>query len=104
MRLTDHAKFQEYKEAVITYMHLLEGPCTAEELMNRGNQFLRQHGNKNVAFEIVDSIQTMESLGIVQRHGEKISAVPMEDAIKILQKVYIDKAQNEATRDPLVII
>jgi hypothetical protein len=95
LRLTDFAKSQELKEALITYVLLLEGPCNPIDLTERCNVFLERNGSAEVAFEIKDAIEFYTRVGIVEIRDGKLHAKPIKDTVTILQDHYMKCAMDD---------
>jgi hypothetical protein len=86
------AEDQECKEAFLAYYFLLAsgGEKTARELDRRIEGWLKQAFGINLDFECSDALSKLESLGLLRRDDEHLSVLPLDDALKRLDRVWSD--------------
>lgn len=87
-RLVDDAEEEECKEAILAYRFLLasDRPLTRAELDGRIEQWFRERWQCLLNFEIHDALEKLESLGLVTARGEQLAAVPLAQALPLLDK------------------
>ncbi len=89
-RLIDAAEEEECKEAILAYFFLLKSakPLSASELdRNIETWFETQHGHV-LDFEVHDAVEKLEKLGLVEILENKITAIPLEQALIRLDKTW----------------
>jgi Protein of unknown function (DUF3754) len=101
-RLLDEAEEQECREAFLGYFFLwreagAEG-WTAEHLDDRVEAYLEQETQLKIDFEIGDALAKLERLRLVERRNDRITAVPIENALERLDDAWdnIFQYANEA--------
>jgi hypothetical protein len=94
------AEEQETKEAFLAYGFLLEaeGGCSEDELDDRIERWLHQTFGVSVDFESSDALGKLDRLGLLQRAGDRYSAVPLDEALSRLDRKWDDYFQYAAVR------
>ena len=91
-RLLDEAEEQETCETILAYYFLwryagAEGwPRTTLEKAIEG--YLEERSGRKVEFEIRDALAKLESLHVIQTHGDRCSVVPIEKALEMLDATW----------------
>jgi hypothetical protein len=86
------AEDQECKEAFLAYYFLLapgDGP-TGDELDRRIEDWLRQTLSAEVDFECGDALAKLDRLGLLQRDGDHLYVLPLQDALVRLDRIWDD--------------
>ena len=88
----NEAEEQECKEAFLAYYFLLtsDGAPTADALDQRIEDWLRQTFNADVDFGCEDALTKLDRLGLLRRDGERLSVLPIDDALVRLDQVWSD--------------
>ena len=84
------AEEQECKEAFLAYYFLLapgDGP-TEDELDRRIEDWLRQTFGADVDFECNDALAKLDRLGLLRRDGDRLSVLPLDDALVRLDRIW----------------
>lgn len=86
------AEEQECKEAFLAYYFLLASGdgATADALDRRIEDWLKQTFSADVDFECDDALAKLDRLGLLRRDGERLAALPLDDALKRLDTVWGD--------------
>jgi hypothetical protein len=84
------AEEQECKEAFVAYyfLHTAASPLTANELDGRIEAWLQSTFRIDLDFEVADAVDKLERLGLLKRHGERLVAVPLDEAFSNLHCVW----------------
>ena len=87
-RLANDAEEEESKEAILAYYFLLVGsaPLTRGELDRNIETWFESEWNCRLDFEIDDALHKLVTLGLVEKSGDKLEAVPVEQGIRILDQ------------------
>ena len=87
-RLANDAEEEESKEAILAYYFLLVSsvPLTRQELDRNIETWFESEWNCEVDFEIDDALHKLVTLGLVEKSGDKLTAVPVEQGIRILDQ------------------
>jgi hypothetical protein len=86
------AEEQECKEAFLAYGFLVtpgDGPTEAT-LNQRIEAWLKQRFGVEVDFECDDALAKLNRLGLLVRNGERLSAPPLDEALRKLDRVWDD--------------
>lgn len=87
-RLLDVAEEQECREALLAYFFLWRhtggAGCTAAELDDVIEEFLKDKANVKVDFEIDDALAKLERLGLVGKTEGRYTAQPIQQALEQL--------------------
>ena len=83
-RLIDEAVEEEVKEAQLSWRFLLDGPATAAELDARVEGWFKHRLQSTVDFEVDDALGKLGRLGLATEQGGVWTAVPQEQAVRIL--------------------
>jgi hypothetical protein len=87
-RLLDEAEEQENREVMLAYFFLWrEAPAegwTPTELDRRVEQFLHAEAEAAIDFEVADAVDKLRRFQIIETHGERLKALPIERAIQSL--------------------
>jgi hypothetical protein len=80
------AEEQECKEAFVAYyfLHTAASPLTANDLDGRIEAWLQSTFRIDLDFEVADAVDKLERLGLLKRHGERLVAVPLDEAFTSL--------------------
>jgi hypothetical protein len=87
--LVDSLEEQEYKEAVLVYFVLwLEERALGEADLDAAvERFVHAElGGIEIDFEIDDALRKVIDLGIVRTSGDKLQALPLDDALRVLDE------------------
>jgi hypothetical protein len=86
------AEDQECKEAFLAYHFLLTsgGEMTARELDRRIEGWLKQAFGIDLDFECSDALSKLETLGLLRRDDERLSVLPLDEALARLDRVWSD--------------
>jgi hypothetical protein len=84
------AEQQECKEAFLAYYFILTAPeaPTQHELDARIEAWLEEAFDIKIDFEVDDALAKLDRLGILQRHGERLSVPPLTEALSRLRRVW----------------
>jgi Protein of unknown function (DUF3754) len=82
------AEEQECKEAFLAYYFLLTADDRPDEatLDARIEAWLREKFRLDIDFEVDDALAKLERLGLLKREGEKLSVLPLREALVILDE------------------
>lgn len=86
------AEDQECKEAFLAYYFLLGpgGEKTAQQLDRRIEGWLKQAFGIDLDFECSDALSKLGNLGLLRRDDERLSVLPLDQALKRLDRVWND--------------
>lgn len=86
------AEDQECKEAFLAYYFLLApgGETTARTLDRRIEGWLKQAFGTDLDFECSDALSKLEILGLLRRDDERLSVLPLDQALARLDRVWSD--------------
>ena len=86
------AEDQQCKEAFLAFYFLCTAASapTQAELEAAIEDWLRQTFGIDVAFKVDDGLDRLDRLGLLQRHGERLSVLPLDAAIAKLDRVWAD--------------
>jgi hypothetical protein len=85
------AEEQDCKEAFLAYLFLLSGePLTSDELDSRIERWLQKSFGTVIDFECSDAIAKLERLGLLRRDGERLTVLPLDQALARLDRVWDD--------------
>ena len=89
-RLIDAAEEEECKETILAYYFLLRSDIamSPEELDHSIERWFQEHYQHSLDFEIKDALEKLDDLGLVKILGDKISAIPLEDARIRLDEIW----------------
>jgi hypothetical protein len=84
------AEEQDCKEAFLAYhfLHVAAAPPTASELEARVEVWLKARFGIEIEFEVSDALAKLDRLGLVERRGERLVALPIEAALAELRGVW----------------
>jgi hypothetical protein len=84
------AEEQECKEAVLAYYFLLgpNGEPTEDALDRRIETWLRQTFGGEIDFECDDALAKLGRLGLLRRDGERLSVLPLDEALVQLDRIW----------------
>ena len=87
-RLINDANEEESKEAVLAYSFLLghSGQYSRQQLDQRIEQWFAQRWECQLDFEIDDAMHKLLALGLVEEKDETLTAVPIAQGIRILDR------------------
>ena len=88
--LLDAAEEEEVKEAVLAY-HFLRGagePLTADELDRRIEEWFAGRWEARFDFEVADGVAKLRRLRLVDDDGERLAAVPLDEAKRRLDETW----------------
>ena len=87
-RLVNDATEEESKEAILAYSFLLRHPGELDrhELDRRIEQWFAERWDCVLDFEIDDAMHKLLVLGLVDEREDKLTAVPVEEGIRILDR------------------
>jgi hypothetical protein len=89
-QLLDEAEEQECREAILAYFCLSRyappSGWTAQQLDDYVEMYLEGNAGLKVDFEIGDALEKVERLGIVERAGDRLKAVPLPVALERLDE------------------
>jgi hypothetical protein len=87
--VVDEAEEEEGKEAILAYYHLLTGgPASEEELDRRIEGWFETKLKAKLDFEVDDAVAKLETLGLVEREGETVRAVPLGEALRTVDAIW----------------
>ena len=86
------AEDQECKEAFLAYYFLLAPgeDRTAQALDRRIEGWLKQAFGTDLDFECSDALSKLDGLGLLRRDDERLSVLPLDEALKRLDRVWSD--------------
>jgi len=84
------AEQQECKEAFLAYYFILTAPepPTQEELDANIEAWLKRTFSIAIDFEVDDALRKLDRLGILHRHGDRLSVPPLTDTLARLREVW----------------
>ena len=84
------AEEQECKEAFLAYYFLLVAnhPPDQETLDVRIEEWLSTMFGVDIDFEVDDALAKLERLGLLNREGEKLAVLPLDDALIVLDRIW----------------
>jgi len=87
-RLANDAEEEESKEALLAYYFLLVSsePLTRAELDREIERWFDSRWNCELDFEIDDALHKLLTLGLVERSGDRLTAVSIETGIRTLDQ------------------
>ena len=87
-RLVNDATEEESKEAILAYYFLIhsQSALTRQELDRNIERWFAEKWDCELDFEIDDALQKLLVLGLVEEHEDKLSAVTIEQAIRLLDQ------------------
>jgi hypothetical protein len=86
------AEEQECKEAFLAYHFLLtpgDGP-TEQVLDRRIEEWFKASFGAEIDFECDDAVAKLDRLGLLRRDGDKLSVLPLDDALRRLDQIWDD--------------
>ncbi len=91
-RLIDSAEEEECKESMIAYHALLlaEREMTERELDDAVEAWFRERWGTELDFEADDALAKLERLGLALRNGERYRALPLDEALRLLDQRWDD--------------
>jgi len=91
-RLANDAEEEECKEAILAYYLLLSGKewLTRTELDHKIEDWLLKGWNCEVDFDIDDALGKLLELNLLEKKGDQLAAIPLEDAINNLDRHWDD--------------
>jgi hypothetical protein len=94
------AEEQECKEVLLAYyfLHTADEAPTAAGLARRIEMWLKESFGAQVNFEVEDALAKLESLNLLQRQGERLSVLPLDDALARLDSIWDDFFRFEGAR------
>ena len=100
LRLLDEAEEQECRETWLAYYCLVRSApaegWSASELDNHCELLLNEISGCQIDFEVEDSLRKLMRLGIVMETGGKYRALPLDQAITALDKIWDDLFPGQA--------
>lgn len=96
------AEEQECKEATLAYYFLLAAPTPPgpAELEARIETWLRESFGVGLAFKVGEALKRLERVGLLKRDGERLSVLPLDDALTALRGVWeLLIAPEKSTRE-----
>ena len=84
------AEEQEFKEAVLAYFFLLGEPASRQELDQKIETWFVARFGVSVDFELDDGLAKLERLGLVEDPGGCLSAPPLPEALRRLDRTWDD--------------
>jgi hypothetical protein len=86
------AEKQEFKEALLGYYFLASAgaPLTQAELDGHVEQWLATTFRVDIDFEVTDALAKLERLALLRREGDKLTVVPIDEALVILERTWAD--------------
>ncbi len=81
----DSGEAEDFKEAVLAYRGLLEGPDTSEGLDARVESWLHERCGDGVDFDVPDALRRVERIGLASRTADTWHAVPLSEARGVLR-------------------
>jgi len=90
--IVGEAEDQECKEAFLAYYFLLApgGEKTAEALDRCIEGWLKQAFGADLDFECSDALSKLDKLGLLRRDDERLSVLPLDEALARLDRVWSD--------------
>jgi hypothetical protein len=84
------AEEQETKEVFLAYYFLLTAPepLTQPDLEDRIERWLRERFHLDVTFAVDNALRMLGDLSLVKREGEKLTVLPLNSAITVLDRVW----------------
>jgi hypothetical protein len=84
------AEDQECKEAFLAYRFLLaeRDGCTEDALDRRIEGWLKQGFGADIDFECGDALAKLDRLGLLRRAGDRVSVVPLDEALVRLDRTW----------------
>lgn len=82
------AEEQEWKEAILAYHFLRAEPCDKQALDRRIETWLKARFSIDVDFEVDDGLGKLQRYGLADNSGGRLSVVPMEEALKRLDRLW----------------
>jgi hypothetical protein len=82
----DSGEAEDFKEAVLAYRGLLDGPATSDELDERVESWLHAECGDGVDFDVPDALGRLRTLGLASRTGDTWQAVRLEEAPVVLRE------------------
>ncbi len=91
-RIVDDAEEEEVKEAVLGYFFLWQSPrpLAQAELDDLIEDWFESRWRVPIDFEIDDALAKLVALGLVERTDERLRAVPLDEAIRRLDRRWDD--------------
>ncbi len=91
-RLVNDAEEEETKEALLAYYFLLTSPAPLEraQLDRRIETWFEQRWACAIDFEIDDALHKLLSLGLIETVGDELRAIPLQQAIRLLDRRWDD--------------
>ena len=86
------AEEQECKEAFLAYYFLLApgGEPTRTRSTGASKRWLKQRFGTDIDFECSDALVKLDKLGLLRRDGERLSVLPLDEALVRLDRVWSD--------------
>lgn len=86
------AEEQEGKESFLTYCFLRRAPVppTADEIEEQIEAWLCKTFGADIVFKVDSGLARLDRLGVLRREGERLSVVPLDQAIIQLERVWSD--------------
>ena len=81
----DGGEAEDFKEAVLAYRGLLDGPTTSADLDDRVETWLHTECGDGVDFEVPDALERLAGLGLAHEDDGSWRGVPLEDAPGVLR-------------------
>jgi hypothetical protein len=84
------AEEQECKEAFLAYYFLLvAGSAPDQETLDaRIEEWLSTTFGVDIDFEVDDALAKLQRLGLLQRKGEALTVLPLEEALVVLDQIW----------------
>ena len=100
-RIADDAEEEECKEALLAYYFLLtaESPKTITELAQEIEGWFLNRWDCVVHFDIEDAVGKVLRLGIAKDDGGRLTALPLEEALTVLEGHWNELGTDEADGD-----
>ncbi len=93
------AEEQECKEAFLAYHFLLAGGVDTEDALDRRIEtWLRETFGADIDFECDDALAKLERLGLLKRSGGRLSALPLDEALVLLDRRWDNFFPFDGTR------
>jgi hypothetical protein len=88
--LIDAAEEEEFKEAVLAYYFLLTArdPVTKNELDQRIENWLAEHWDSHIDFEIGDAVHKLQRLKLIEADADHLRCVPLSAARQQLDSIW----------------
>jgi hypothetical protein len=86
------AEDQECKEAFLAYyvLHTAKEPLTQGVLDRRIESWLQESFGVELNFEVEDALTKLDGLKLLQRRGDRLSVLPLDDALGRLDSIWDD--------------